>query len=487
MASDWFDPWQIPDGGATPVVRQADAPVIHVDVIEGIEPLDTQIGVLQKRAVPDVLRDVLFGQPEPTASEIEAAGGDASAVPPMRTDAILDAAKVVNLPDLLEDSGLEHRCLFKGDAYDEMKDVAPWLVRLEEGNGFTRNLFTLSDAPWHLWSTEPGIYVRSRHDFDSLWRHFRKFTRVQDEAGKWFYFRFWDELGRNCSIKGEHWVLNLLQGPDDRVLIPIGNRMTCVRAPERNRDTRKTIVLTDLWKEHLAFAHQAKYARGRLEDDYPNLARTLNDDLKAEWSEHMARRFRDYGLRKAWSKDAYVTLAVLLGTAFDEDPSLPGVRECLRQKQPCYLRMHDLNAAVSEATDQVYGRRYQHFARALGRIAELDEARVFATAGTAPLGPVLRLFPEKARILSPDRIAALAQRCDALSAVFPNHERRIGVAVLFTHAFMLGLGSLNDPLHDYVRRILHDTEPAKVTRLFRYGQKRAEAQLRAIEKFNESA
>lgn len=63
MASDWFDPWQIPDGGATPVVRQADAPVIHVDVIEGIEPLDTQIGVLQKRAVPDVLRDVLFGQP----------------------------------------------------------------------------------------------------------------------------------------------------------------------------------------------------------------------------------------------------------------------------------------------------------------------------------------------------------------------------------------------------------------------------------------
>lgn len=27
---------------------------------------------------------------------------------------------------------------------------------------------------------------------DDMWRHFRKFTRIQDEDGKWFYFRFWE-------------------------------------------------------------------------------------------------------------------------------------------------------------------------------------------------------------------------------------------------------------------------------------------------------
>lgn len=484
--SDSFDPWQIPADGTAPYAGQAGAPTVQVDVIEGVEPLNTQIGVFPKRTVPEALLAVLFGQPEPSHDEVAMAGDADTLVPPMRTYTILDASKVMGLPDLLENSGLEHRCLFKGDAYDEMKDVAPWLVRLEEGNVFTRNLFTQSDAPWHLWESGSGVYFRSCRDLDGVWRHFRKFTRIQDEAGKWFYFRFWDELGRIRAIEDEHWVLSLLQDPDDRLLIRIGNRMTCVKALERNRNTQKAIVFTELWKKRLALTHQAKYARGRLDDDYPSLARTLNDDLKAEWSEHMARRFRDYGLRKTWSKDAYVTLAVLLGTGFDEDPSLPGVRECLRQNQPCYLRMHDLNAAVSEATDQIYGRGYQHFARALGRIVKLDEDRVFGMTGAAPLGPVLRLFPEKARILSPDRIAALAQRCDALSSVFPNHERHIGVAVLFTHAFVLGLGSLNDPLHDYVRRILHDTEPEKVARLFRYGQKRAKAQLRAIEKFNES-
>ncbi len=190
--SDLFDPWQIPADDATPYAGQADAPTVQVNVIEGIEPLSTQIGIFPKRTVPETLQAVLFGQPEPNRDEIATAGSVDTLVPAMRTYAILDASKVMGLPDLLENSGLEHRCLFKGNAYDEMKDVAPWLVRLEDGNGLTRNIFTLSDAPWHLWSTEPGIYVCSRHDLDSLWRHFRKFTRIQDRDGKWFYNRFWD-------------------------------------------------------------------------------------------------------------------------------------------------------------------------------------------------------------------------------------------------------------------------------------------------------
>ncbi len=74
----------------------------------------------------------------------------------MLTYAILDAAKITNLPELLEASPLEHRCLFKGSAYDALKDAAPWVVRLENGNSFTRNLFTRSSAPWHQWwDSEP--------------------------------------------------------------------------------------------------------------------------------------------------------------------------------------------------------------------------------------------------------------------------------------------------------------------------------------------
>lgn len=163
-----------------------------IEIIEGIEPLGEQFGIDPKKTVPDALRGMLFGNSEPTKDEIAKADGDVTKVPPLHSYAILDAAKVTNLPEMLEVSALEHRCFFKGKAYEELRDVAPWIVRLEEGNDFTRHLFTKGDAPWQIWDNDPGIYVRSRMSLDGLWHYFRKFTRVQDENGKWFYFRFYD-------------------------------------------------------------------------------------------------------------------------------------------------------------------------------------------------------------------------------------------------------------------------------------------------------
>jgi hypothetical protein len=153
---------------------KAEAHRLHITKIAGVTPLDNQLGVEPKKTVPDALQEVLFGGP-------------------LATYAILDAAKVAGLPVMLADSGLAHRCFFKGEALEELGDVAPWLVRLEEEGDFTRNLFTKGDAPWQMWDKEPGICIRSPGTLDEMWLHFRKFTRIRDESGKWFYFRFWED------------------------------------------------------------------------------------------------------------------------------------------------------------------------------------------------------------------------------------------------------------------------------------------------------
>ena len=189
---DSDDPWVLLPSRVATAQSGSARPALQVEIIEGVEPLDTQIGVFPKKTVPDALYDALFGESALTAAEIKAAGGDSALVPPMQTYAVLDGAKITNLPELLERGDLEHRCLFKGGAYDKLKNVAPWIVRLEDDNVFTRNLFTRSDAGWHMWDNQPGIYVRSRGTLNDIWRHFRKFTRVRDESGKWFYLRFWE-------------------------------------------------------------------------------------------------------------------------------------------------------------------------------------------------------------------------------------------------------------------------------------------------------
>lgn len=168
-----------------------------INEIRDATPLDAQTGVRQRKTVPDALRDPLFGQPEPTDAEIAHYGG-ADKVPRMKTYAILDAAKVFGLVEILETSGLEYRCLFKGDAAEKYREVAPYLVELEEEHPLTAILLThLPDLPadmttLHMWHKDPGIYVRSRFVFDHVWKHFRKFTRIRDEHGKWFYFRFYE-------------------------------------------------------------------------------------------------------------------------------------------------------------------------------------------------------------------------------------------------------------------------------------------------------
>jgi len=224
---------------------------LHIEEIEGVEPLDMQFGVHPPKTVPDALYEPLFGQPDPSAAEMAQYGG-ADKVPPLNTYAILDAAKVVNFVEMLEASGLEHRCLFKGEAAQEMRDVAPYVVRLKEDVDFTRNLFSKDpeqEVPWFMWDCEPGIYVRSRGSLDDMWKHFRKFTKVQDENGKWFYFRFWEGAFFTDAVRFEtDFIHPLFSKPlEDEAIIAIFNNRAEVwrKNPLCEKKSADTIVIRE--------------------------------------------------------------------------------------------------------------------------------------------------------------------------------------------------------------------------------------------------
>lgn len=180
MASPSDDYWTTEQHRDTP----AQSTTARIQTLTDLAPLDAQFAIAAPKTVPDALAPALFGQPTPSPEQ--------HAPTNLHCYAVLDAARIPALPELLEASELEHRCLFKGEAYADYKDVAPWLVRLEPQSKFTRNLFTRTEADLHVWDAEPGIFIRSHAPLKDLWRHLRKFTKLQDEAGKWFYFRFWE-------------------------------------------------------------------------------------------------------------------------------------------------------------------------------------------------------------------------------------------------------------------------------------------------------
>lgn len=139
-----------------------------------VTPLDAQLGVSQPAQWPAELKTALFGD-KPTF-------------------AVLDAARVPNLAEMLATSGLDYESLFIGTKADDWREVAPYLVQLTPGAALTRNLFTGTDidVPWHLWPAAPGIIMRCALDLEALRARLRKCVQPQIASKASVFFRFWD-------------------------------------------------------------------------------------------------------------------------------------------------------------------------------------------------------------------------------------------------------------------------------------------------------
>ncbi len=166
--------------------------------IQNIQPLDDQFGSDPKRSVPEMLEHTLFGKSTSPADSPNA---------PQALFALMDAARIPGLEEHLSASKLQHKCLFKGNARAALGGSAPWLVQLENGSTFTRNLFTEdgSDAPWQFWRHNAALFIRTAKPIEDLWRHLRKFTKLKDDQGRETFFRFWEPgiLEAFCARKAK--------------------------------------------------------------------------------------------------------------------------------------------------------------------------------------------------------------------------------------------------------------------------------------------
>lgn len=154
-----------------------------IENIVNISPLDPQFGIFPKKAVPDALEEIIFGNVN--SNELPTKGF------PL-TYAIIDAAKVINLVSIMDSAGVDYRPLFYGEESETLKNVAPYLVRLDKANDFARSLFTKSHMPDALWDSNAAIYLRSMASLDELMEGYKDLTKAYEQDGTFCYFRFWE-------------------------------------------------------------------------------------------------------------------------------------------------------------------------------------------------------------------------------------------------------------------------------------------------------
>lgn len=306
-----------------------------------VEPLDAQTDIWPKKTVPDALAGPLFGEDEPTEAEIEAYGS-IEAVPPLRTYAVLDAAK---MPYLLlshmEGSGLGFRSLYQGEAEEELKQAAPYLIELTQDNAFTRALMTGPKGINGLWEKNLAFYLRSRASFKELRRHLRKFTRIRDRNDKWYYFRFWEPASFPAYAKalkhdkrstcltraGNHLVSFLVPGQNDAAIIVRPDAALAFKA------LPQTFFLGQAEWDALAEAEKAKSAtklRLYLEERQPGF-RAMAEDNRQTFVTRAIAAAAQFNLTVEQAVADFAEAALILNRDPGKDPDC---RKILTNQDP---------------------------------------------------------------------------------------------------------------------------------------------------------
>lgn len=103
----------------------------------------------------------------------------------MQAYLLLDASANPDIPVILEGFGEPARCLFDGQAFDDLGDVAPWLAEPRRHGGLWDWFFE------EAWGQNSGIILLSELPLAKLKTHLKKFLRVEDEEGEVFFFKFY--------------------------------------------------------------------------------------------------------------------------------------------------------------------------------------------------------------------------------------------------------------------------------------------------------
>jgi len=100
--------------------------------------------------------------------------------------AILDGARDESIYPAVVNSDNEYECLYGEEVCQDLAEVAPYFVKLDKNNAFTKWLIG------NGWGKSWGIFIKSDATFHELKKHFRQFLMVRDEKNKHLYFRYYD-------------------------------------------------------------------------------------------------------------------------------------------------------------------------------------------------------------------------------------------------------------------------------------------------------
>ena len=151
---------------------------------------------------------------------------------------LLDSARMgVNINKAFE---LNERfdSLYRGSIKSSLSLVAPYLFSFGNKNEFTEWIFSKG------WGDAWGIISGSEVDFETCWKHFRKFLIVKKEDKQEFYFRFYDPRVLRLFLPTcDRNQISEFFGPINYFIIEGDSKNEGIKFSHRNGELKQTKIL----------------------------------------------------------------------------------------------------------------------------------------------------------------------------------------------------------------------------------------------------
>lgn len=298
-----------------------------------IPPLPVHDGLAfwDKTWIDPKLKDLVFGQPNEG--------------PALHTYLIVDATLRKTVTGVFDLDAIDApmRCLFKGDAADDLKQAAPYLVDMTLPDAAREDDTAVpafhKDFFANHWGANTGIIVRTTTPMDEVWGHFRKFTLVAREghAGRVFV-PFWSEqyvrlyfphISSNPDRVAQWFLRDSLE---IQSLIAEQNGGAIAREIVLQRDLfaqRNQQLPQFMITEHdlLPFYEDRKVKdTGQLvqalKADYPNELKNYSPETISQIIAEPLKRMRGYGFSQKGSLYILASWCIFFGQNFEaQDPS----------------------------------------------------------------------------------------------------------------------------------------------------------------------
>jgi hypothetical protein len=314
-----------------------------------VSPLPDQsdIPFWDKEWIAPELKEILFSKPDNEEQ--------------FKTYFIVDAGLRKNITKVydLDDVDVPIRCLYTGDAASEQEQVAPYIVdmTLPEGAWDEKDIvpdFHKDFFDKH-WNKDTGIFIRTQSNIDTVWEHFRKFTRVQmEDDGRWVVFRFFDPRTISTFVEalerddvhkflGQHSLINLRQ---------LNLKVFRATTPLEEAQRRTLPALQMKEKYVAAFAKSRKYKfRERLQHfisgELPRF-KELTPDRQDVILKAILEQSIKHGIKIERAVAQFTLASILFGQDPANDPKLEQtLRSDMHQLDKTTALLHEVRSRLS--------------------------------------------------------------------------------------------------------------------------------------------